>query len=408
MVDGLLLALAVALCLIGAVKGRQHRQTGLSTHGWLAFVFGLLALAILLRVSPVYVWIGQTVGLQSLPDAMVRTALMGAAFGAQSLIRLVSMPGSPRLAWRGGRCVTLLVALAGLWSAFVVGHLRGDVVFGSFARAELWPTVYIVAFLGYMAVVAGDVMNGCWHYARSADGALRFGLRLMALGCANTLLYAVFKGSALVLAHEGSPVPSRVEAQIGQAGALLTAVPVAVGVALPALVRGVRALSEWRRRYAAHDQLYPLWSALMSVSPALALEPAVSRTRDRLRVRDLDMRLYRRAIEIRDGRLAIRDFLAPSVAEARRDLARSEGVAGSAADAFVEARVLEAALAAVAAGSPAPAEPWAGIGPHVHSTAMEVKWLRAVAANFTASPRDTHWGQTVNSWPAGRPRWSRS
>jgi len=237
MVDGLLLALAVALCLIGAFKGRQHRQTGLSTHGWLAFVFGLLALAILVRVSPVYVWIGEAVGLQSLPDAMVRTALMGAAFGAQSLIRLVSMPGSPRSAWRGGRCVTLLVALAGLWSAFVVGHLRGDVVFGSFARAELWPTVYIVAFLGYMAVVAGDVMNGCWHYARSADGALRVGLRLMALGCANTLLYAVFKGSALVLAHQGSPVPSRVEAQIGQAGALLTAVPVAVGVALPALVR---------------------------------------------------------------------------------------------------------------------------------------------------------------------------
>jgi len=50
----------------------------------------------------------------------------------------------------------------------------------------------------------------------------------------------------------------------------------------------------------------------------------------------------------------------------------------------VEARVLEAALSAIASGDPVSAEPWRGIGPGAESTAVEVEWLRTMAANFTA------------------------
>jgi len=164
------------------------------------------------------------------------------------------------------------------------------------------------------------------------------------------------------------------------------ALPIAVGAALPAAGRRWRAVLDWCRRYAAHDKLYPLWSALTAVSPGVALDPATSRTRDRLRIRDLEMRLYRRVIEIRDGRLALRDALPQSVAESSHARAQVIGLNRRESEAFVEAKVLEAALEAIAAGDPVAAQPWKGIGSGAESTAVEVEWLRTVAANF-AAPR---------------------
>ena len=90
MIDVLLVVLAILLCLISLMKAKEYRQTGLSTHGWMAFVFAFLALAFLLRISGVYLWVERAFGPKSLADAVVRTALMAAAFGAQSLIREVS------------------------------------------------------------------------------------------------------------------------------------------------------------------------------------------------------------------------------------------------------------------------------------------------------------------------------
>ena len=48
------------------------------------------------------------------------------------------------------------------------------------------------------------------------------------------------------------------------------------------------------------DLLYPLWTDLLRDVPQVALEPPASRWRDRLQVRDLEFRLYRRVIEIED------------------------------------------------------------------------------------------------------------
>jgi len=98
------------------------------------------------------------------------------------------------------------------------------------------------------------------------------------------------------------------------------------------------------------------------------------------------MRLYRRVIEIRDGRLALRDSLPQSVAESSRARAQVIGLNCWESEAFVEAKVLEAALEAIAIGDPVAAQPWKGIGPRAESTAVEVEWLRTVAANF-AAPR---------------------
>ena len=80
------------------------------------------------------------------------------------------------------------------------------------------------------------------------------------------------------------------------------------------------------------------------MTPEIALDPAESEFLDRLRIRDLDFRLYRRVIEIRDGRLALRPFLDADVARRARKEALKSGLDDGEVEAAVEARVLAAGV----------------------------------------------------------------
>ena len=400
MLDALVAALAILLWLVTLVNVVGQLRTRAVTQAWLVWLFFLLAVASSLCVSAATAWAAQVSGVRSLADVIERTAVMGAGFCAQSLVRHVREPDHGQLTWRTGRARALMIALVVIWSAFVAGNIRGSDLFGSFARPEFWPTVYMAVFLGYLAYVLGDVMIGCWHYASSAGGALGVGLRLMAAGCACALTYAAFKMAAVVSVDLGPGLPASLQSTIGRAGAVFAGVLVAVGASLPAMVRRWQVAHRWWRSYASHDQLYPLWSALIAATPGLALAPPVSRIWDRLRVRDLDLRLYRRVIEIRDARLELREFFAPSVVAASRALAPDLGLHGRTADAFVEAKVLEAALLVAASGQVIDA-PWVGARPEGESTADEVEWLREVARQFSPPPRLWHNGDSIRSG-AGR------
>lgn len=394
MVDALVAALAILLWLVTLVNVVDQRRTQAATRSWLVGIFGLLAVAASLCLAAVTAWVAQVSGLRSLADAIERTAVMGACFCAQSLLRYVRAPDQSQFSWHKGRLRALLIAALVLWSAFVVGNVQGSQVYGAFARPELWPTVYMAAFLGYVAYVLCDVMIGLWYYAGSAGGTLGIGLRLMAAGCGCALVYAAFKAAALALVDLGLGMPAFLESAVGRSLVVLAGVLVAVGATLPAIVRRWLVARRWRRSYTAYEQLYPLWSALIGVTPGLALEPPGSRIRDRLRVRDMDMRLYRRVIEIRDGRLELRELFAPSVVAASRALAPSRGLHGRAADAFVEAKVLEAAVLSAAKGQSVEA-PWVGASPVGESTADEVEWLREVARQFSPPRPVWHHGVSI-------------
>jgi hypothetical protein len=91
-------------------------------------------------------------------------------------------------------------------------------------------------------------------------------------------------------------------------------------------------------------------------------------------VDDVQLRLYRRVIEIRDGMLVLRDYLPAGT------LARARGYVGD-NPALIEACGIALALERHRSGA-APTEhgdPWASIGGEV---ADEVAWLSAVSAAF--------------------------
>jgi hypothetical protein len=79
-----------------------------------------------------------------------------------------------------------------------------------------------------------------------------------------------------------------------------------------------------------------------------------------------------------------------------RELAAERGLHGRVADAFVEAKVLEAALTAVGAGQSI-GDPWVGASPKGESTADEVTWLREVAGQFSPPKSVWHDGAVIRS-----------
>jgi len=131
--------------------------------------------------------------------------------------------------------------------------------------------------------------------------------------------------------------------------------------------------------------MYPLWSAVRRAAPDIALFP-ISGPSELLRLRDLDFRLHRRVIEIRDARLALLPYLRDDVAEAARRMGQQSGVSSSEGGAIVEAAVLAAALRDKELGRPERGD-YAGMDvPGGADLAGEVAWLSKVSHAFTSSP----------------------
>jgi hypothetical protein len=229
-------------------------------------------------------------------------------------------------------------------------------------------------------------------------------LRLIAIGCAFGLLYVAGKLGYLIAVLLGLSPDPEVESAVARMLAVIGGVFVLAGSLAPAVYpRWLRA-ARLVETYRAHRKLYPLWSALHQVTPEIALDPAGSERRDRLRLRDLDFRLYRRVIEIRDGRLALRPFLDADVAQRAREDALESGLDDDDVEAAVEARVLAAGVEnARQHRTPDDVLPASELGGEDFMS--EVEWLLRVAdvpplADPTASGSSTSAHGRLDAGPA--------
>lgn len=131
--------------------------------------------------------------------------------------------------------------------------------------------------------------------------------------------------------------------------------------------------------YCSYQRLRPLWCALYRSTPEIALEPPRSRLVDLIPRRGLEYRLYRRAIEIRDGQLALRRHVARPVSDGP-----AFPEAGSGASAAQEAATLLAGLRARRPGAPAISDPLSQKTPIAARSDLvgEVQWLTQVSRVF--------------------------
>ncbi|MDP9417168.1 MAG: hypothetical protein M3P48_04905, partial [Actinomycetota bacterium] len=242
-----------------------------------------------------------------------------------------------------------------------------------------------------------DVIRLCWRYAPLADRELlATGLRIVATGCALGLAYIAYKGIYLAIRAAGGSASTEAEATVARLLALAGLTLIIVGTTLPAWGPRLRplALHRWFRAYVAHQRLYPLWSALYQSTPEIALDPPRSRLRDALDVRDIDFRLYRRVIEIRDGRLALRPYLHPDGGVGVAPDLASRGLDDVDVLAAAEARVLAEALRSKREGRPGQAMARADAPSGSADLYGEVAWLEKVARSFAeeTAPRATKRG----------------
>jgi hypothetical protein len=284
-----------------------------------------------------------------------------AAFGLLRFIALVTGAGPQR--WQAVVAVAVLIAL-GVLAAIAGSDIEntGEVLAGPLPAAAV---AYWVVLEGYLGTVLVTVAVLFWTVGRAAPaGLLRLGLRAIAAGSAIISLYAVIKSVLIVVHAWGAPVAfERIEpvAHVIQAVAILVAV---AGTLVPATRRAGAVLAAYRSLL----KLRPLWRAMRDAFPEVILFSPRRAVIELAGVDDVDLRLYRRVIEIRDGMLALRDY-------------RPADVPDDGDPAVTEARGIALALKRHAAGVP-PVEQsgaWAPVGP---AMADEVAWLSRVSEAF--------------------------
>jgi hypothetical protein len=250
-------------------------------------------------------------------------------------------------------------------------------------RYALHPYVaeYLTVYLSAMAVALAAIVRLGWRYAKIAGRPwLRRGLRVTVAGAIAGIFFALCKGVYIVGLRTG--VDLRLVEALTPLFASLTALLVTAGLTLPAWGPRLAEVAGALGRYRAYRRLTPLWRALYRAVPEIALVPP-SPYADWLPP-DVGFRLYRRVIEIRDGRLALRPYFDQGVAARARRLGESAGLSGPDLDAAVEASVLAAALRAKNDGKAVSAVQVDA--PGGSDLSGEVAWLVSVATAFARSP----------------------
>ncbi|WP_460916703.1 MAB_1171c family putative transporter [Plantactinospora veratri] len=263
----------------------------------------------------------------------------------------------------------VLVAMAVLFAnsgATVEAPSDFDDVYGPRPVGGTFLLVYVSAFAVGLGVAAWRSLQFANRVART-DGRpwLRRGLRLVAAGSIVALGYCLGKGGYVVAAWLGTTLPTL--SDVGTLCACLGALVITVGFTIPSWGPNLSAAVDRLGRARTYLRLYPLWHAMYQVMPEIALDPPMSRRADLRMLRDLDFALYRRVIEIRDGRLALAPYLAPTdgtlrdgrggrTAAATREAIRIRDALARLRAASLEQQAVQPAAAAAPGTRPGPAE----------------------------------------------------
>ena len=250
---------------------------------------------------------------------------------------------------------------------------------------------YDVLFIGYAlrCLVVFITLPGR-HARRIEPSPLRTGLNLMTMSAAVGAVWTLWLLTDVVRVLRCGRQDT---AEDPQSAVLAVAVVVLAVGGATATVWGGPLMAPCRtlRASRAYRALEPLWAALYEAHPSIALASPGERGRRAARPgpRQVQFALYRRVIEIHDGRLSLRPYCPRDVTDW---LAARLGAGGEHTDEVIEAASLAAGLEARRAGleppvrqSAAPPQAAAGTGTGCVGTIdADVAWLLRVAEAFAA------------------------
>jgi hypothetical protein len=224
---------------------------------------------------------------------------------------------------------SLLVRGAGRW--LLAGH---DTLFAGYA---IWCLAVVIAALGREA-------------RRAEPGPLRLGLRLTLAAAAVGVLWSAWTADDVVDVLR-SGVQDGSEDMLSNVLGALCATLVVAGTTVARWGGALAAPARWLRTYRTYARLGPLWEALRAELPQIALADR-PRGFGAARPSGTEFALYRRVIEIDDGRLALRPYAHShtAVAAALAPLTVDDDESQEARACLVEAVSIAAALANLRAG----------------------------------------------------------
>jgi hypothetical protein len=353
---------------------------------WTALV--ALAMSFTVLLPPVYFTVDRLLGIPNLARLLAHALALVNACAAQAFLLHLNFPRAVarrKVRRRGWGLAATLVLMTVLFTLAPVDQETMDFIsrYGDLPRIQQ----YWLVLLAYLGLALADVARLSWRYAGLTDkDTLSLGLRVTAAGGVVGLGYVAYDGAHVVARRLGLGAPLGYEPAIAQALLAVAITLLVVGSTMPAWGPrlGLGTALRWRRRYRAYRRIYPLWLALCRATPEIALDPPRSPVADALTAGNLRFRLYRRVIEVWDGRLALRPFLDPGVADLAHRLACGAGLSGERRQAVVEAASLAAAVEAKAQGWRAPADA-SFEAPGGTSLDGEVDWLEKVALAYARS-----------------------
>ena len=356
---------------------------------------GALAISFTLQAPGCYEAAGDLLGIPNVAKPLSHWTVLIAAWAARNLLLWMREGGEPvRLSWRLRFLVAGSVVGTGVLFALAdtpVNDVKFNLYYGDRPLVLEYWLVYLVGLMPALV----ELGRLSWLNLCDAERpAVRLRLWMSTIGVVAIIAYHVHKGLFFTARRFDLPYSNTFTSVMDKYLTLVAFVLVLLSASLPRLrVSGDGVIAAWVHRFVTYQRLRPLWLALYRANPQIALSPPRSPLLDRLDPRDLDLRLYRRVVEIRDGRLALQAYLDPEAVAGLRERAVREGKTGHQLEAAVEAAILAAGLRARSAGESPPNGPSHAAIHGGRDLGSDTAFLAEVADAFAATRPVRQWSR---------------
>ncbi|MFI9755786.1 MAB_1171c family putative transporter [Streptomyces collinus] len=335
------------LCLLRDVPNRRRDPASIA----LASVFLLSALSFLFSVTPMWQYLDSVLGTVNLSVPLAQGCVVALIASQQVVLTYWGSPPDVAL-WRArawlGAGFAVIAGLLVLFALLTPSSQRPTDFTLYYAHDDAYAaylTLYVTAYtLGELFLA-----RACWRLARRGTrNSVRVGLQVVALGAAITLGYSAVRiGNVIAGVFNASLAQWENLAWIcGDAGAVLTL----IGWLVPTISDQAQNIQYRIKQHLRYHGLRPLWLAFHREAPEIALPIDRMDPAQRRRFRGIALKLYRRVIEIRDGRFVIRQYLHAGIRERSEAHHKAEGLQGEKLNAAVTADQILAGISARAAG----------------------------------------------------------
>lgn len=340
------------LCLLRDVPARRRDPASTA----LAAVFLLSGLSFLFSITPMWEYLDSVLGTVNLSVPLAQGCVV-ALIACQQVV--LTYWGSPpdvarrrTRAWLGAG-LAVIAGLLVLFALLTPSAPRPTDFTLYYAHDNMY-AAYLTLYVTAYTIGELFLARACWRLARrSTRTSVSAGLRVVALGATITLGYSAVRiGNVIAGAFDTSLAQWESFAwSCGDIGAILTL----IGWLVPTIGDQAQSVQYRIKQYRSYYVLRPLWLAFHNEAPEIALPIDQVDPAQRRRFRGIAIKLYRRAVEIHDGRFVIRPYLDAGVRERSEARHRATGLHGEELNAAVTADQILAGIAARGGGDrPAP------------------------------------------------------